>query len=171
VDGDFYIDTVAHMIYGPKASSAWPSGTSLVGPAGSISASTTTVTVDCTAVATTDSSHPVILSMGITEPDGTSVAIGHVTGTPSIPPIAPHSFARTTIADAPFGPYQIGLEAGTNGLGGNVSASATCNVASDVEDYFVPLTLPATLAGEVTDGFNVYHGTAAGSGALSPPST
>jgi hypothetical protein len=33
VDGDFYIDTVAHAIYGPKATT-WPSGTSLVGPQG-----------------------------------------------------------------------------------------------------------------------------------------
>ena len=34
-DGDFYIDTVAHYLYGPKAAGAWPAGTSLVGPAGS----------------------------------------------------------------------------------------------------------------------------------------
>jgi Collagen triple helix repeat (20 copies) len=34
-DGDFYIDTAADMLYGPKASGTWPStGTSLVGPAG-----------------------------------------------------------------------------------------------------------------------------------------
>lgn len=35
VDGDFYIDTAASLIYGPKASGAWGTGTSLVGPAGS----------------------------------------------------------------------------------------------------------------------------------------
>lgn len=34
VDGDFYIDTTAHAIYGPKASGAWGSSTSLIGPAG-----------------------------------------------------------------------------------------------------------------------------------------
>lgn len=33
-NGDFYIDTAAKMIYGPKASGAWPSGTSIVGPPG-----------------------------------------------------------------------------------------------------------------------------------------
>lgn len=32
---DFYINISSWMIYGPKASGAWPSGTSLVGPAGS----------------------------------------------------------------------------------------------------------------------------------------
>ncbi len=34
-DGDFYIDTATSMLYGPKASGAWPTpGTSIVGPAG-----------------------------------------------------------------------------------------------------------------------------------------
>jgi hypothetical protein len=35
VDGDFYIDTAADTIYGPKAGGAWGSPTSLVGPQGS----------------------------------------------------------------------------------------------------------------------------------------
>jgi hypothetical protein len=34
VDGNFYIDTTANDLYGPKASGAWPSGTSLIGPQG-----------------------------------------------------------------------------------------------------------------------------------------
>jgi hypothetical protein len=34
VDGDFYIDTAAHTIYGPKTSGAWGSPTSIVGPTG-----------------------------------------------------------------------------------------------------------------------------------------
>jgi hypothetical protein len=34
VDGDFYIDTAASTIYGPKTAGAWGSGTSLIGPAG-----------------------------------------------------------------------------------------------------------------------------------------
>ena len=33
-DGDFYIDTAANEIYGPKTSGAWGSATSLVGPQG-----------------------------------------------------------------------------------------------------------------------------------------
>lgn len=35
VDGDFYIDTQAWNIYGPKTSGAWGSPTSLIGPPGS----------------------------------------------------------------------------------------------------------------------------------------
>ena len=38
IDGDFYIDTTADAIYGPKASGAWGSGTSLIGPTGATGA-------------------------------------------------------------------------------------------------------------------------------------
>ncbi len=34
VDGDFYINTATNMLFGPKASGAWPTGVSLVGPTG-----------------------------------------------------------------------------------------------------------------------------------------
>ena len=34
VDGDFYINTEAKTIFGPKASGSWPSGTSIIGPTG-----------------------------------------------------------------------------------------------------------------------------------------
>lgn len=37
-NGDFYIDTTAHTIYGPKTSGAWGSPTSLVGPTGATGA-------------------------------------------------------------------------------------------------------------------------------------
>lgn len=33
-DGDFYINTTTHFIFGPKAGGGWPGGTSLVGPIG-----------------------------------------------------------------------------------------------------------------------------------------
>jgi hypothetical protein len=35
-DGDFFIDTTAWVIYGPKATGAWPGGASLVGPTGAL---------------------------------------------------------------------------------------------------------------------------------------
>jgi hypothetical protein len=34
VNGNFYINTTSHFLFGPKAAGAWPAGTSLVGPAG-----------------------------------------------------------------------------------------------------------------------------------------
>jgi hypothetical protein len=36
VDGNFYINTTSHFMFGPKASGAWPTGTSLIGPQGPI---------------------------------------------------------------------------------------------------------------------------------------
>lgn len=42
VDGDFYIDTTAKAIYGPKTAGAWGSATSLIGPAGGGGSSTVT---------------------------------------------------------------------------------------------------------------------------------
>ena len=33
-DGDFYIATDLHVIYGPRAGGAWPAGTSFIGPTG-----------------------------------------------------------------------------------------------------------------------------------------
>ena len=34
IDGNFYINTTTHFIFGPKAGGAWPAGTSLIGPQG-----------------------------------------------------------------------------------------------------------------------------------------
>lgn len=34
VDGNFYLDETAHVLYGPKAGGSWPSGTSIIGPQG-----------------------------------------------------------------------------------------------------------------------------------------
>jgi hypothetical protein len=34
VNGNFYINTTTHFLFGPKAGGAWPAGTSLVGPQG-----------------------------------------------------------------------------------------------------------------------------------------
>lgn len=37
-NGDFYINTSSHFLFGPKAAGAWPAGTSLVGPTGATGA-------------------------------------------------------------------------------------------------------------------------------------
>ncbi|KYK43426.1 hypothetical protein A1D31_18585 [Bradyrhizobium liaoningense] len=34
VNGDFYINTTTHFMFGPKAANVWPAGTSLIGPQG-----------------------------------------------------------------------------------------------------------------------------------------
>ena len=43
VDGDFYINTTSNTFFGPKASNAWPTGVSLVGPIGAMGASGKTI--------------------------------------------------------------------------------------------------------------------------------
>jgi len=43
VDGNFYIDTTAYALYGPKASGSWPTGVSLVGTPGTAGADGNTV--------------------------------------------------------------------------------------------------------------------------------
>ena len=44
-NGDFYLDTVLHSLYGPKSAGAWPpTGTSLIGPAGPSGAGATVAT-------------------------------------------------------------------------------------------------------------------------------
>jgi hypothetical protein len=40
-DGDFWIDTTAWMIYGPKSGGAWPAGVSIIGPIGATGAAGT----------------------------------------------------------------------------------------------------------------------------------
>lgn len=42
VDGDFYIDTAASTIYGPKTAGAWGSSTSIIGPTGATGATGST---------------------------------------------------------------------------------------------------------------------------------
>lgn len=49
VDGEFWIDTTAWDIYGPKSGGAWPAGVSLVGPAGDTGATGAGVPVGGTA--------------------------------------------------------------------------------------------------------------------------
>jgi hypothetical protein len=34
IDGNFFINQISHFIFGPKASGAWPAGTSMIGPQG-----------------------------------------------------------------------------------------------------------------------------------------
>ncbi|MBZ5566560.1 MAG: hypothetical protein LAN64_01785 [Acidobacteriia bacterium] len=37
-NGDFYINTTSHYLFGPKASGTWPAGTALIGPTGATGA-------------------------------------------------------------------------------------------------------------------------------------
>lgn len=77
VDGDWYIDTTAHAIYGPKTSGAWGASTSLIGPqgpAGADGTGTTATQVTPTAIAiahaTTDAAAGKTASIDLTANHG-----------------------------------------------------------------------------------------------------
>lgn len=43
-NNDFYVNTLTHVLYGPKASGVWPAGTALIGPNTVSTATTTSIT-------------------------------------------------------------------------------------------------------------------------------
>ncbi len=107
VDGDFYIRTTTHFIYGPKSSDTWPSGTSLVGPAGA------------------DGADGVIGSDGADGADGNTILYG--TAAPTTQGVNGDFYIRTTTSfiygpkaagSWPSGTSLIGA-AGTNGTNGS----------------------------------------------------
>jgi hypothetical protein len=144
VNGDFYLDRTAWVLYGPKASGAWPgSGTSLVGPAGPgedpvyIQVSDTTTQ----AIAVAGTFQDVTWSTtGVTE------GFVHVPGTAQIP--VPRSGVYQITASIPV--KMTGLVSSTataclvvNGVSG-VCQSAGFNVSDPPEA--VPLTAITSLA-------------------------
>ncbi len=87
IDGDFYIDTSAEQIYGPKTSGAWGSGTSLVGPTGPTGATGPTGPTGATGPtgpgATTTQTHPYSGATNLTANSGVSTTVASLTYTPN----------------------------------------------------------------------------------------
>lgn len=77
VDGDFYINTAAETIYGPKTAGAWGSPTALIGPAGATGPAGSTGSAGSTG-AKGDKGDPG--TDGATGPAGPGVATGGTTG-------------------------------------------------------------------------------------------
>ena len=90
VDGDFYINTAANTIYGPKTSGSWGSPTSLVGPTG----------------ATGSTGASGVNGYGVRTADG---RLTTVTGTPVL---TSTQSAKTTLYYTPFVGNQIALYSG-----------------------------------------------------------
>ena len=90
VDGDFYINTTANTIYGPKASGSWGSPTSLVGPAGSNGTNGTNGTNGY----------------------GVRTADGRLTTVSGTPILTSTQSAKTTLYYTPFVGNQIALYSG-----------------------------------------------------------
>lgn len=82
-NGDFYIDTSANAIYGPKASGAWPSGTSLIGSQGSPGATGATGATGAAGTAGAAGAAGVIQSISPTSGSPITV-VGGTTANPTI---------------------------------------------------------------------------------------
>jgi hypothetical protein len=133
VDGDFYIDTDADAIFGPKAAGAWGSGTSLVGPTGETGAAGATGDAGAT---------------GSAGADGKTVRNG--TGAPSGALGVDGDFYIDTDADAIYGPKTAGAwgsatslvgPAGTAGqgvpIGGTIGQILAKNSGTDYDTEWI----------------------------------
>ena len=116
VDGDFYLDTAASVLYGPKGvltAGAWPTpGTSLVGPAGATGA--------------TGPQGPIGLT-GATGPQG---PIGLTGATGATGATGPQGATGLTGATGPQGPIGLTGATGPQGLTGAAGAAATVSVGT-----------------------------------------
>jgi hypothetical protein len=115
INGNFYIDTTAHAIYGPKAGGAWPAGTSLVGPTGATGAAGADGATGAT---------------GAAGADGNTVLYG--AGAPSAGTGVNNNFYIDTTAHAIYGPKAGGAwPAGTSLVGPTGATGGTGSAGAD----------------------------------------
>ncbi len=104
-DGDFYIDTTAWDIYGPKAGGAWGSGTSIVGPAGTTSvAALTTAETDTDLRLAPDGLGGVAWSTGGA---GSPLTVKEEDGAPSVANVTEIKVTNGTLTDNGAGSVSI----------------------------------------------------------------
>jgi hypothetical protein len=148
VNGDFYLDTQANVLYGPKNGIAWPvNGTSLVGPSASF-AGGGSLDVVCVIDATNGDGTSFTVNMGLSDPDGTTFRQGH------FGPFAPGHIGQgtdfTTPTPAPYGTYLLTMDVSTVGtLSAADPVQANCHVVTSAD---VTYTLPALVAGSNVSG-------------------
>jgi hypothetical protein len=121
VDGDFYIDTAADTIYGPKASGSWGSPTTLVGPIGPAGATGATGATGPAVPLSTSAPQPLgaTASVGST---GQAADAGHVHQRDAdviVIPVGDESTALTTGANKvrfrmPFAATLLAIRGGVN---------------------------------------------------------
>ena len=92
-NGDFYIDTTNHILYGPKAAGVWPgAGTSLVGPAGATGGVTGVCAEEVTYTVT--GAAGTVISVPITLPSSCNLNNGSYAVTIAVP--APADWNQTS---------------------------------------------------------------------------
>ena len=120
IDGDSYINTTTHFLFGPKASGSWPAGTSLVGPAGATGATGATGPAGPTgATGATGSTG----ATGAAGADGNTVLYG--TSDPTSGVGVNGNFYINTTTSMIFGPKLGSWPAGTSLIGPTGPAGPT----------------------------------------------
>lgn len=120
-NGDFFIDTAASVIYGPKVGGAWPTGVSLVGPAGAAGAQGPAGPQGPQGIQGPQGDAGAAGAQG---PAGATGATGPAGATGATGPQGP---AGVVAATAPItydaGTQTVGISAATTGAAGSMSAT------------------------------------------------
>jgi hypothetical protein len=117
-NGDFYIDTAATRIYGPKASGAWGSGTTLVGPTGAaatIAVGTVTTGAAGSSASVTNAGTSSAATFNFTIPRGDTGATGSAGPSGVANATAPITYNSST--------QTVGISAATTSAAGSMSSA------------------------------------------------
>lgn len=142
VDGDFYIDTSAAAIYGPKTAGVWGSGTSLIGPTGATGAT------------------GAIGATGATGPTGRVPSVQAVTSSTTVTPTFSDDLVKVTAqAAALFFANPTGTAIPGLGMVLRVKDNGTARaITYDTQYRAVGVTLPTTtVIGKTTYIAMIYN--------------
>lgn len=127
-DGDFYIRTTTHYLYGPKANGTWPAGTALVGATGATGAAGAT---GATGAAGTDPLSAVITVTGTIS----DAAKATTSAEPASGKIVPLKFTSGNSAASVTVAFDGGTPRAVN-LGGAANSGAELTVATNGIAFF-----------------------------------
>ena len=133
-DGDFYIDTAASLLYGPKAAGAWPAGVDLHGAAGAAGADATIATVRDEGVALAARGNLNFVGTGVTATDD----VGNNATVVTIPGGAGHAVQDEGVA--------LTARANLNFVGAGVTAT------DDAGNNATVVTIPGGSADAIGQG-------------------
>ena len=133
IDGNFYINTTAHILYGPKTAGAWGSGTSLVGPAGANGTNGTN---------------------GAAGADGNTILYG--AGAPASGLGNNGNFYIDTTAHALYGPKTAGAWGGATSLVGPAGSGSAVTTVSTTTTVVSSSTTLATLLSATSVAVGTY---------------
>jgi len=138
VNGNFYLDDIGWAIYGPKASGAWPSGVSLVGPTGATGSTGATGPTGPTGPTGTTG------TTGATGPTGPAGAVNAITSPNSSITVGGTGANPTLQVAVPALPLTGGTMSGPIAMGSSkVTGLANGSAAQDAAAFGqIPAALP-----------------------------